>query len=126
MIETGAMSTPEKALADRIQIRGPLRDIDNLDTRALSDRRERLPELAAVVADQVPRAFAPSSCLPQLLCNPPIARGARDIEVDDLGGRMADDEERKDGPELCIVELEEITGPELSDVVIEKTRPSLP
>ena len=42
--------------------------------RALSDRGKPLPELAVVVADQVSRAFAPSSGLPQLLCNPLIAR----------------------------------------------------
>jgi hypothetical protein len=51
VVETLASSTPEKALADRIQIRGPRRDVDNLDTRALSDRSKPLPKFAAIVAD---------------------------------------------------------------------------
>ena len=41
--ETLVSGTPEKALADRIQIGGPRRDVDDPDTRALSDRSKPLP-----------------------------------------------------------------------------------
>ena len=49
-----------------------------------------------------------------------------DIEVHDLAALVVDDEEREDGPEHHVVELQEITSPNISDVVLEKGRPPLP
>jgi hypothetical protein len=100
--------------------------VDNVDTCALSDRGKLVRKVVIVVVDQVSRPFAPGSRLPQLLCSPLVARRASDIEMEDFAGRMVDDEERKDGPEHHVVELQKITSPDVADVVVEKGRPPLP
>ena len=48
VVETLASGTAEKSLADRIQIRGFRRDVDNVDTRALSDRGKPFPNLPSL------------------------------------------------------------------------------
>ncbi len=50
---------------------------------ARSDPRERRPEFAVVVADQVPRALVERGGLAPLLGDPGVGRVARHADVDD-------------------------------------------
>jgi hypothetical protein len=126
VVEALASDTSEEPLADRIQIRGLRRIVENDDTCTLGDRGKLLPKLVVVIADQVSRPFAPGSGLPQLLCGPLVARRPSDIEVEDFAGPTVDDEERKEGPEHHVVELQKITSLDIAAVVVEKGRPRPP
>jgi hypothetical protein len=58
-------------------------------------------------------------CLSQLLRRPLLARGARHRDVDDSFGVHVDDEEREQGTEPDVVDLEEVASP---DGVVSKER----
>jgi len=84
-----------------------------------------LPKLAVIVTDQIFRTFTPGRSLSQLLRHPGIAGMCGHGTVHDATTGMFHDHEDEKRPKHDVVDLGEITGPDLWGVVVQKCRPGL-
>ena len=83
------------------------------------------PEFAIIIPNEIVRSLPVRSRFPQLLCYPLIGRSARHIYVDDFPRFQFDDEESKKRTEEEVSHLQEITGPYLCHMIVEKGLPTL-
>jgi len=117
---------PQEPLAGGIRPRRARGRAQDADAAARGDLRERGPEFAVVVADQVPRALVERRGLAQLLGDPGIRRVARRAHVDDPPRGQLNHTERVQRAEEQVGDRQEIAGPDLVGVVAEEGRPRLP
>jgi hypothetical protein len=120
VVQALAPDAAQIPLADGVHIRTPGWDADDFDAGSLSHRSEVPAELAVVVADQEPRPFAEGRRLAKLLRRPSVARRSGHADVHDLPGPVLHDEEREDGLEQHVVQLEEVAGPDIVRMVLKE------
>jgi hypothetical protein len=82
-------------------------------------------EFPVVIPHQIFGRLPIRSCLPQLLRHPGISGRPRHIHMDDLPRLQLDNEEGEKGTKEEISDLQEITGPHLGRMIVEKGPPSL-
>jgi hypothetical protein len=78
-----------------------------------------------VVVDQEPGPDALGRRLAELLGDPGVGGRAGDADVDHAPGAQLDDEEREQGSEEQVGELQEVARPDLAAVRAQEARPRL-
>jgi hypothetical protein len=106
VVETLAANATEEALADGVRFRCPDRGANHPGAHASGDSLEELAELRVTVAKQEARPLAVRRSVAQLLRDPCVAGRACDAGLDHPSGSVLDEEEREDGPEQRVVELQ--------------------
>jgi len=79
-----------------------------------------------MIAHEIFRRVSIRGRLPQLLGGPSVGRRARHTNMDDFPRFQFTDEKRKERPKEQVSHLEEITGPDLSCMIVQKRPPALP
>ena len=110
VIEALPASTAKEAFAQRIRRRSLNGRADDANPNTLRHPSEEAAELAVPVPDQKLRRFSEGSGVSNLLGNPAISGRTSHAEVDDAPGGVFDGEEREQGTEPRVVELEEVAG----------------
>src|SRR5258706_8911969 len=126
MIQALSPDTPQKALTDGISARCVIRCFENLNATCCCHASKTGPKLTIIIANEVLRRLSIGSRLPQLLCGPSVGRKSCHTHVDDFPRFQFDDEEGKERTEQEISDLQEITGPHISSVIMQEGRPLLP
>lgn len=111
VIETLAPDAPQESLAHRVHQRCPHGSAHDTGTRAHGDAVENRAELVVAVADNELRPVPERRRVAQLLRSPRLRWSARHRHVHDALGVHVEDEEREDGTEPDIVDLQVIAGP---------------
>src|SRR6266446_225263 len=119
VVQALSPNTQEKAFTDRIGARCMIGCFQYLDAACCCHTSETGPKLAIIIANEVLRRVSIGSSLPQLLCSPSIGRKSRHTHVDDFPRFQFDDEEGKERTEQEISDLQEITGPHISSVIMQ-------
>ena len=83
-------------------------------------------KLAIIITDEILRRVSKRCGLPQLLCCPSVGRRARHSDMDHFPRFQLDDEERKKRTKEQVSHLEEVAGPDLSPMIMQKRPPALP
>ena len=117
MIQAFAPHTAQKAFADSICLRRPVRRSKDFDATRRCHSCKMLPEFLIVIPQQIFWCVSIRSGLPQLLRDPRISRGSCHIHMDDLPRLLFNDEESKERTEEEIRHLQKITGPDLCRMV---------
>ena len=126
MIQALSPNTAQKALIDRIGARFVIRCFENLNAACCCHTSETGPKLTIMIADEVLRRLSIGSRLPQLLRGPSVGRKSCHTHVDNFPRFQFGDEEGKERTEQEISDLQEITGPNISSVIMQEGRPLLP
>ncbi len=90
-----------------------------------SSEAESCPKFAVVVPNQIPRRLAVGRGLTQWLRCPRIGGSSRDAEMHHASGAALNDEEDEQRTEEQVINLEEVTGPNLSSMVVQECAPGL-
>ena len=125
MIQAFSPHASQKAFAESIGLRRPVRRSKHLDATCCRYARKTRPEFAIIIPNQVSRPFSKRSCLPQVLRDPGIGGGSCHIDVDDLARFQFDDEEGKKRTEEEIRDLQEIAGPYFCRMIAQERFPVL-
>src|SRR5712692_7960911 len=125
VIQAFSSHAPQKAFADGIRLRSPVRRPKHFDATGCCHSGKTRPEFAVIIPNEVFWPFPIRSRLPQLLRDPEIGRRSCHIHVDDLARLQLDDEESKDRTEEEIRHLQEITGPHLCSMIAQERFPVL-
>ncbi len=126
MIQTLSSDTPQKAFTDRIGSRRVIRCFENLDAACCCDTSETGSKLAIIITNEIRGSLSIWSRLSQLLCRPRVGRRPRHADMDDLPRIQFNDEEGKERTEQEISDVQEIAGPDLSPMIVQKRPPALP
>jgi hypothetical protein len=111
VIEALAAGTSQESFAHRVHQRRLDRGAQKARTGALGNAVELRTELVIAVADDELRPRSERRRVAQLLRGPPLRRSARYPDVHDSLRVHVEDEEREDGTEPDVVDLQEIAGP---------------
>jgi len=103
-----------------------IRRFENLDAARGCNTSETGSKLVIIITDEVLRRLSKRSGLSQLLCSPSVGRRARHTDMDHFPRFQLDDEERKKRTKEQVSNLEEIAGPDLSPMIMQKRPPALP
>ncbi len=117
--------TPQEAFADRIGSGSVKRCVKNLNRTRGRHPGETGPKFAIVIADQILRCLPIRRGFSQLLGYPGISRGTSNSDMDHPSGLEFDEEEREERSKEEIGDLQEVTGPDICGVIVQKGRPSL-
>ncbi len=126
VVQALSSHTAQKAFTDRIRSRRMIRRFEDLDAARCCNTSETGSKLAIIITDEILRRLSKRSCLSQLLCGPRVGRRARHTDMDHFPRFQLDDEERKKRTKEQVSNLEEIAGPDLSPVIMQKRPPALP
>ena len=126
MIQALSSNTPQKAFTDRIGSWRAIRCFEYLDATCCCHASETGSKLAIIIANEIPGGLSIWSRLPQLLRGPSVGRRSRHADMHDFPRFQFDDEERKERTEKEISNLEEITCPDFSGMIVKERRPVLP
>jgi len=125
MVEAFLSDAPQEAFADRISSRGMIRCFQNLNGTGCRHTSKARPEFAIVITNQIPGREPIGSRFSQVLRHPGISGRACHAYVDHLARLQFNNEERKEGSKEEIGDLQEITGPDLCGVGVQKRAPLL-
>ena len=128
MIQAFSSHAPQKAFADGISSRRPIRRSKHLISLVVATACKMLPECAVIIPDQIFWRRAIWSCFSQLVRNPGIGRRSCHIHVNHLPRLQFDNEEGEKWTKEEIGHLQKITGPHprhLCCMIAEKHFPVL-
>jgi len=126
MIAALAAHAPQEALAHRIRPRGAGWRAQERDAAGRSHPRERRPEFAVVVADEVLRVPVERGGPAQLLRDPGVGRVSRRADMHHAPHVERDDEGGEERAEEQIGDREEVAGPHVGGVIAQEGGPRLP
>ena len=129
MIQAFSPHAAQKAFANGIRSRRPIRRSQDFNSTRCCHSCEIRPEFAVIISNQISRSFSIWSRFAQLVCDPRIGRGSRHIHMDHLSvTRNEGVEEGKKRTEEEIRDLQEITSPHpphLCSMIAKKRLPGL-
>jgi hypothetical protein len=126
VVETFMSHTPQEAFAHRIGSGSVKRCVKNLNRTRCRHPGETGPKFPIVIADQILRCLPIGRGFSELSSHPGISRGTSDSHMDHPSGLEFDEEEREERSKEEIGHLQEVTGPDICGVIVQKGRPSLP
>lgn len=112
VVQALAAHAAKEALAHGVRPRGAIGPAQDRDPARDVEARERRPEPAVVVADEIPRALVERRCFTELLGDPGVGWMPLRAQVDDPPGRQLDDEEAEERPEEDVQHRQEVAGPD--------------
>ena len=116
---------PHEAFADGIGSWGMIRRFQYLDATGCGHARERGPEFAIVITNEIFRRLPIGGCFSQLLRHPSIGRRASHALMDHPSRFQFYYEEGKERPKEKVRHLQEVTGPDIRRVIAEERAPLL-
>ena len=125
VIQAFSSHTSQKTFTHGICLGSSVRRSKHFDATHSCHARKMRSEFPVVIPHQIFGRLPIRSCLPQLLRHPGISGRPRHIHMDDLPRLQLDNEEGEKGTKEEISDLQEITGPHLGRMIVEKGPPSL-
>ncbi len=126
VVETFLSHTSQEAFANRIGSGSVKRRVKKLNRTRCRHPGETGPKFVIVIADQILRCLPKGRGFSELLGHPGISRGTSDSDMDHPSGLEFDEEEREERSKEEIRDLQEIAGPDIRRVIVQKGRPLLP
>ena len=126
VVETCLSHTSQEAFTNRIGSGSVKRYVKNLNRTGYRHPSETGPKFAIVIADQILRCLPKGRGFSELLGHPGISRGTSDADMDYPSGLELDDEKCEKRPKEEIRDLQEIAGPDICGVIVQKGHPLLP
>jgi hypothetical protein len=125
VIQTLAAHTPQKPFTARVGSRSPVGCPQELDPGPARHPPKERTELGVVVTDQEARRLPKGRRFSQLLGNPGIGRMASHPDMDDFSAPQLNEKEGKERAEEQVGDWQEVTGPDLMRMGVEKGGPPL-
>jgi len=117
--------TPQESLTDRIGSGSVIRRLEHFYATCRCHSHKTGFELAIVITEQILRCLPIRGGFPKLLRHPDISRGLGDSDMDHPAGLELDDEKSKERAKEEIAHLQEITGPDIFGMGVQKRAPLL-
>lgn len=123
MVKALAPGAADEPLAQRIGLRCSNRGAHHANPDPFGDSGEEATKLAIPIPKEELGAMPVGCRVAKLLRHPPIPGRSSYAEVDDPASGVVEEEEREQGPEAGIVELDEVARPDALGVLSQEGRP---